>query len=573
MTGPLGTADFFALEAGECLDRLELLLARPEGPPSEDFLRAARTLRGAALLAHQQPVARAASGLEALARAWRDGRREWDAAAREHSAQAIEELRLLVRHSGNWTEADTTRAGRLALNLEALAGRPGPDTAWAERPAAQPNELNTGVRAFIAREGALIASALDRAARQLAAEPGAREPLYTVLRRMHSLRGLAELSELSPLPEILDGLELAVGDLTRLYAPPPNVEQVLDAAAQALTRVSRDVAEHGEPVADSPEARRFTDVLLRAFAAEPDVVTIESLYFADDREPMQRSTTQPQFSAPGPLGPLELVSHGEHLEQSAESIEQAASATERDLRLYGLVSALRSLTGTGDSPLASALDAFAQAARLAIANGTAANDPAGFTERLKTAGGWLRRAAEPAAMAEATAALHKVAGSFAGAVVPIESLAPDEPEAEDVVPIESLAPDEPEPDLVAPEPETVVPIGSLAPDGEPEWGVLEASFALYSELVATRGLGAASLSELVGGASAAAALSPPAVEPAEPVVEIRALCYSGRGALVRAAELRALLNDHLERSADLADVQPLLTELLDLVPLALDDAG
>lgn len=573
MTGPLGTADFFALEAGECLDRLELLLRNPEGPPTDDFLRAARALRGAALLAHQQPVARAASGLEALARAWREGRREWDAAAREHSAQAVEELRLLVRHSGNWTEADSTRASRLALNLEALAGRPGPDTAWADRPNVGNNELQTGLRAFIAREGALIASALDRAARQLEAEPAAREPLYTVLRRMHSLSGLAELSELSPLPEILDGLELALGDLTRVYAPPPNVAQVLDAAAQALTRISRDVAEQGKPTADSPEARRFTDLLLRAFAAEPDVVPIESLYFDDDREPMHRSTTQPQFSRPGPLGPLELVSHGEHLEQSAESIEQAGSATERDLRMYGLVSALRALTGTGDSPMARGLDRFARAARLAIAGGSAASDPAQFTERLRAAGGWLRQSTDLAAVPEAAAALEKLAAAFAGE--PVDEAGP-------VVPIESLAPDEPEP-------EEVVPIESLAPESEPEWGVLEASFALYSELVATRGLGAASLSQLVGGASAAAEDEQPApasepeselapeqelpVQPSEPVVEIGALCYSGRGALLRAAEVRALLNDRLEQHASLSDVRPLLSELLDLVPLALGDAG
>ena len=83
-------------------------------------------------------------------------------------------------------------------------------------------ELHTGVRAFVAREGALIASALDRAARSLRTAPGDREPLYNVIRRMQSLRGLAELGDLSPLPEILDGIELAVGDLE---APGPALER------------------------------------------------------------------------------------------------------------------------------------------------------------------------------------------------------------------------------------------------------------------------------------------------------------------------------------------------------------
>jgi len=235
MTNPLAAADFFALEAGECLDRLETLVGRPDGPPAEEFLRTARVLRGSALMASQQPIARAAAGLEGLARAYRDGRRPWDPATREQAAQAIEEFRLLVRRVREWGEPETARSVRLGLSLESLAGR-APGAALTGDSAARRDErgdLNTGVRAFVAREGALIASALDRAARALRAVPGDREPLYTVIRRMQSLRGLAELSELVPLPEILDGIELAVGDLTRLFAPPPGVDEVIATASLA----------------------------------------------------------------------------------------------------------------------------------------------------------------------------------------------------------------------------------------------------------------------------------------------------------------------------------------------------
>ncbi|MEZ0333533.1 MAG: hypothetical protein ACAI18_05965, partial [Gemmatimonadales bacterium] len=77
MTNPLATADFFALEAGECLDRLESLVNREEAPPGDDFVRAARVLRGSALMASQQPIARAAAGLESVARGVREGRRNW----------------------------------------------------------------------------------------------------------------------------------------------------------------------------------------------------------------------------------------------------------------------------------------------------------------------------------------------------------------------------------------------------------------------------------------------------------------------------------------------------------------
>ena len=115
---------------------------------------------------------------------------------------------------------------------------------------------------------------------------------------MQSLRGLAELGELAPLPEILDGIELAVGDLTRLFAPPPGVDEVMAAAAHALTRISRDIADRGRPEPESEEARRFTELLLRAFAVERDVVPIESLYFTGDPEPSPRRCPNPSSPLP-----------------------------------------------------------------------------------------------------------------------------------------------------------------------------------------------------------------------------------------------------------------------------------
>ncbi len=173
MTNPLATADFFALEAGECLDRLESLVGREDAPPADEFLRAARVLRGSALMASQQPIARAAAGMESLARAVREGRRAWDAAAREHLAQAVEEFRLLVRRIRDWGEAETARAARLGVGLESLAGRPGGE---ADR-RADPGELNTGVRAFVAREARSSALAISAPSRATNARtPACRSP-------------------------------------------------------------------------------------------------------------------------------------------------------------------------------------------------------------------------------------------------------------------------------------------------------------------------------------------------------------------------------------------------------------
>ncbi|HEX6433675.1 MAG TPA: hypothetical protein VFZ87_05520, partial [Gemmatimonadales bacterium] len=83
MTNPLGTADFFALEAGECLDRLEILVNGSTPPAGDEFLRMARMLRGSALMAAQHQIAKAAAALEAFARTYRDKSRPWDPGARE----------------------------------------------------------------------------------------------------------------------------------------------------------------------------------------------------------------------------------------------------------------------------------------------------------------------------------------------------------------------------------------------------------------------------------------------------------------------------------------------------------
>ena len=130
MTTPLGAADFFALESGECLDRLEHLVSQPDPPPADEFLRSARVLRGSALMAGHTQIARAAAGLEALARARRDHKRAWEAATREQVAQAVEEFRLLVRRVQEWTDADTARALRLG-NLRSQAIE---EKAWRKHP-------------------------------------------------------------------------------------------------------------------------------------------------------------------------------------------------------------------------------------------------------------------------------------------------------------------------------------------------------------------------------------------------------------------------------------------------------
>ncbi|MGH7629974.1 MAG: hypothetical protein ACREOF_11465 [Gemmatimonadales bacterium] len=549
MSNPLGPAAFFALEAGECLDRLDRIFATPQGPPPEEIIRTARALRGSALMANLPQLARAAAGFEALGRALRDRKRTWDPATQEQASQAIEEFRLLVRRVPEWQETDAARAARVATYLESLAGQ-GPLEAARVR-SAPPGELQTGVRAFVAREGALIASALDRAARAFRAEPDDREPLFMVLRRMQSLQGLAELPDFPPLPEILDGIELAVGDLTRVHAAPPGVDAVLEAGAAALSRVARDIADRGVPDADAEEPRRFTERLLEAFAVERDVVPIETLYVSGDPAPMERSPSAPRFAPPSPPGSLELVSLGEHLSQTAGLLEQARSDTELDLRLYRLIGTLRAAGAPHTDPIGAAHAVLARAAREVVAAGAVRTRRGEFAGILRDTGDMLRTGgASPDRMflsRRILDAAHRV------------DLLRTEPAP--AAPVAASAAEPAKPAAA----EAVVPIESLELPERPARSPLEAGLSGYQRRVREQGLGEASLAALATPSSSGAASE------TEPVVPIDSLCYSGRGALARAAELRALIGARLA-TGEMDVVRPLVQELLDLVPLALADA-
>jgi hypothetical protein len=406
-----------------------------------------------------------------------------------------------------------------------------------------------------------------------------------------------------PLPEILDGIELAVGDLTRLYAPPPGVDEVMAAASTALTRIARDIAEHGRPHAETDEARRFTELLLRAFAVERDVVPIEALFYADDPAPLTPPAAQPQFAAPAPLGPLELVSHGEHLCQSADLIAASRSAIERDLRLYHLLGTLRTAGTPGADPVASALVVFARSAREALAAGVAARATPALVSCLREAGELLRAVADADDRMLISRRILDAAYRLDGLRLaettpapvhpPTPGFAPSRPtpDADRIVPIDALLYDEtpaaPAPDRapagIAPAAAAIVPIESLAYDvpleslaydaaGEspvtaPPSGGLEGSFSTFDRLRRERPAEPASLEALVG--RALAATSPTAADPNVVTIEIGSLCYRGRAALERANAVRQQLADELARNGGLESIQPLLQELLDLVPLAL----
>jgi len=393
---PLGMAEFFALEAGEYLQRLDALLAAEGAPAAEEFVRLARALRGSALMASQPAIGRAAAGLEGLARAVREGRRGWDAGLRQTATRAVDDLKILVRRVPQWTDSDTRAAESLATHLEQIGGRPS-----AQVRAVEALGLDAGARAFIAREGAAIASALDRAAHVLRVDPRATDPLASVRRAIEPLRGLAALNDLPPLGDLLEGVEQALGHAPRVGAP---VGDFFAAAAGAIAQAAREVAERGRPDPDAPAFRTFAGLLVRLLDAEPDVVPIESLFHLDGGPHLVRRGTP---ARPPGMGRLELVSHGEHMRQAADQLERAPSATQRELRAHALAGTLRALLGAGGDPLGSAVAGFAAAARNAIQRGVPVTQPAPFAADLRRAGELLAAAASQheANLAERLAAI------------------------------------------------------------------------------------------------------------------------------------------------------------------------
>jgi hypothetical protein len=564
MSSPIGMAEYFAMEAGEYLDRLAALVGKDGAPQPEDLVRFARALRGSALMANQPVIARSAAGLEAVAKAYRESRRPWDAPLKDRCAQAIVDLKTLVKSAGSWSDEEGTRAERLALDLESLGGVASPAGPRPTPPSSAAPGTDAGVRAFVAREGALTASALDRAARALRSSPEAHDPLYAVLRRLQSLRGLAALTDLAPLPDVLESVERAVGELTRMFAPPPQVADVFEAAAQALARCARDVAQSGKSAPDAEEARRFAELLLNAFATENDVVSIETLYIDGEKGILQSGTSLKV----SPLSTVELVSQGERLCEVADELERAETPTLRDLRLYSTVAALRPLETAVGEQVPASLGAFAGAARELIAQGGVARNPEEFADCVRQAGGVLRgiggtgAGRHPSDQLEALAQrLHKMGAPVFRPVyptpvppveAPVERLATPVPEPAVVVPIETLLVEEPRRSV----PQAPRPV----PADEPG---MAGSFITLHRLISERGLGAASVDELIAGPAVR-----PAVEADGDIVDISMLCYRGPSALERAAGVRRELNQVLGGPLDQARLRSLIDELVDLVSLA-----
>ncbi|MFL5380922.1 MAG: Hpt domain-containing protein [Longimicrobiaceae bacterium] len=422
MSQPL--SEYFAQEAGEYLDHLDALLARPEAPDPVEFFRLARGVRGSAQLAGAQGVARVAEGMEDAARALRDGALAWSDDVRTRAQATAADLRVLVASSARWGAEEDRRA------REAVARWEGTGAARRRDGAAGGGQIFD----FLRREIAGVVGEMDRALAELRESPTGREPLRAVLRRMRPVRGVAGMDNLSPVLELLEGIEDAahavMGRTTGVAAA--EVE-LLSAGRDALAAAGAGL-ERGQAVGETPELQRFRQVRdgMEAEAGDDDVVPVASL-FHDDAGPHVVSSPM----APAPAGEGTLVAEVDSFlrMEATGFLDRAegliASLSARPTRFARIARELRELArGVGDLAVTYGMTAIARAAEDAAARISGAatpEDARGALVRLRSS--LPGAASEPAAVEVQPELASVPAAASEDGVVSVETLVYDPDEA------------------------------------------------------------------------------------------------------------------------------------------------
>jgi len=110
---------FFILEASECLERLDTALGRATaaGPASDEFVGAARTLRGSATMHRVAGMAELAQSVERVGRALRDKSVSWTPALASAMIGAVDDLKLLLHSVRSWGASEDARVARRRADL------------------------------------------------------------------------------------------------------------------------------------------------------------------------------------------------------------------------------------------------------------------------------------------------------------------------------------------------------------------------------------------------------------------------------------------------------------------------
>ena len=528
MTAPGGLLDFFVLEAGECLEQLDGLIAGagPAGPDADALQREARRLRGSATMARLTGFTELAAAVERVARALRERTLAWDLAVGGTMTRAIDDLKALLHRVRTWGEAEQQTAATRTAELDRIA----PPVPRAPVSAPAVGALGT---AFLALEADELAMALAG----LRARPGDRQHLDALVQRVRRLRGIAALKDLPPLGEVIEGVERAIRPLEQEAGVLGDLHhEVLAAGTDVLARAAVALRTGDRPSANSPETTRFASALaaLESDAGDGDrIVPISELFYQDagphvvERAAAPATTPRHRFRA-------DVVSLAEHLRRLVGDARAAADLVARDRMGRELRSAIRTLRNMAESFGESLVGQFA--ARILDAAARLERDA--LTQLDEVAGQLATTQGDPsdriAAFLSAPAAPPRVTRAPTPAWVPP---APPTPAPVWVPP----APPTPAPPRA---PSIVMPASALAPTGRE-----------LHDLLAT---GLAGLDRLEREPMA----QPTPVED-DSVVPIDRLLYRGRAALDRAIAIRNGIRTR--QAVPSPDELDELFDLLDLV--------
>jgi len=322
MSGPAGFLEFFILEASDYVEQLDRLLldGGASGPDTGALQRVARALRGTATMAKLPSFAGVAAALERVGRALQEGTIRWDPALGGALVSAIDDLRILLRGARTWSAEEEHRARSRAADLSRYApivagggaGTPGTSGGRDLGPAA--------TSAFLSTEAANIAAGLEL----LTTHGGDSATAANVLRRVRALRGVAGVSEIGPLADVLEATEESGRSLETGESMTPEVRTLLEAAAAHLRTLSAEVRTGGDVNAPSSTRDAFEaarDALATPAAERERVVPIEELFYPEDTGVVEAAAAPPTSASD--RFRLELVSLGEHLRQVVASARRA----------------------------------------------------------------------------------------------------------------------------------------------------------------------------------------------------------------------------------------------------------
>jgi chemotaxis protein histidine kinase CheA len=403
-----GLLDFFILEAGDYLERLDALVAHAgQGVPSAaELLTEARALRGAAIMAKQEPIATVAAGLVRLTKALHDEQLPWDAALRGTTISTIDDLKILVRRVRTWSADDDLRATRRADELAAVVPAADRPSVAARTPVALP------VLAYIASEISACAQALAGAA---AADWQRAAP------RLRALRGMAALQDLPPVGDIVGTADDRLAVLDRAGRDATAAEtSVMHAAAVALEEAAAALHRGERPPTDSPALRelaRTAEAVVSNQSVQERVVPITALFHADAGPHVVTEADAPPTTLSQRFR-MEVITPAEHLRRVVADARRAAHGPARGPALAALRRATDELIelATSFSEAAVARPLQALATRL----DTLDDDT---LTALDATGAVLADPSQPMPLVER---LRRVSEER---LVPIESLAPDAPAA------------------------------------------------------------------------------------------------------------------------------------------------